>query len=156
MDEEQANMAESRKTSILLYGDNLLVLKALAQTMHETPSLAGYEICGLVKYDPSAPRPAVIMTSVDFRLYGLYRRYDMRTRAEGVAILRRVLPLGRKAMVFGFGIDEVADNPLVWDGFGTVSLADKITGWALMGDPLHSLCQLEKHFSDLLFDVGGH
>lgn len=151
-------MSDDGKTRLLIFGDSAVVLKALEQYIAIVPGLEHCEVLGRVEYGSGGLLTQGMLMSADFMLYGLYRRYGARLRAEGVASLGKRIERGRKALVYGFDIAaDLAANPLVWDVFGTESLANKLAAWPTTLDArTQALRELEDRFGKEIFPVDGH
>jgi hypothetical protein len=149
-------MNSNDKTRLLLFGDSLVVLKALKQYIAIVPGLEHCEVIGLVEYGSPTLLTQDILKAADFKLYELYRRYGTRLRAEGITTLQRSIALHTKALVYGFDIPDVADNPLIWDVFGDLPLAGKLAAWESITDPAQEVEHLAERFGKDIFAVDGH
>lgn len=149
------NMSSNEKTRLLLFGDSMIVLKALEQYIQFVPGLSHYEVVDVVEY--GCPLLTLDkLRSVDIMLYSLYRRYGARQRAEGVTSLQTRLKFGKKGLIYCFGISSVAANPLVWDITSPMTLKEKLAKVNNEIIPEIHMQELQKYFSDDIFTVDGH
>ena len=140
--------------NILIYDESRDVLHALEHYVQTVPAMSAYQLVGCCKYGEITV--ASQYQAADIILFGLFRRYGTRIRAEGVPVLAGRINRGRMGLVVGFGIPEIADNPLVWDVLSDRSLAEKLSNLTALDDPRQSLQELMDHFQNSIFPVDGH
>lgn len=143
-----------QQQKILIFDDSIEILHALEHFIQTTPALSGYEVIGCCKYGELTMGPQY--KTADIILWGLFRRYGVRLRAEGIPVLERRINQNRLGLVFGFGVPEVADNPLLWDVASDYTLEEKLTGLASMDNMQKPFEELKTHFERNIFPVDGH
>ena len=140
--------------NILIFDDNKLVLKALEQYFQLVPAMAEYQLLGSCQYGEVAV--ASLYQQADIILFGLFRRFGIRMRAEGVPSVANRIRFGKKGLIVCFGLPEIQDNPLVWDIVSTYTLADKLLRLSTKADFSGALCELQTYFQKDIFPVDGH
>ena len=146
-------MAE--KTTILAFGDSPVVLRALERYAGLAPAMRErYELLGVCGYD--APVPADVYGAAEIVMFGLYRRYGMRRRAEGIPALEFRLSRGKRGLLFDFGNFQLVSHPLVWVVPGGIPLAAKLDDLLRTDHPARELEPLREMFRKEIFPIDGH
>jgi len=142
------------QNNILIFDDSSLVLQALEQ--YATLVLEGsvYQLIGHCKYGEVAL--VSLYQKADIVLFGLFRRYGTRLRAEGVPSIANRIKFGGKGLIFGFGIPDMAENPLFWDIASRYTLLEKLSGLNQLSDSQTSLQPLQEFFQRDIFAVDRH
>ena len=143
-----------QQQNILILDDSIEILRALEHYVQRMPSLSRYQVVGCRKYSDTII--ASLYQSADIIMCGLFKRYENRFRAEGIPVLERRINQKRRGLVFGFGVLEVADNPLLWDIASDYTLEEKLSGLSELDDAEIPFQELQKHFERNIFPVDGH
>ena len=146
-------MAEREK--ILAFGDGAAVLRALEQYFRLVPAMAErYELLDVCDY--GTPVSAEVYAAAEIVMFGLYRRYGVRLRAEGIPALESRLRKGKKGMLYDFGNFRLIRNPLVWVIPGEIPLSVKLHDLMHADDLLQELSSLRRIFQKDIFVIDGH
>ena len=143
------------KTKILFFGDGPIVLRALEQYAKLVPAMRErYELLDVCDY--GAPVSAEVYGAAEIVIFGFYRHYGVRLRAEGIPALERRLDRGKKGLLFDFGDSRLADHPLVWVISEAIPLAEKLHDLFRADDLPQKAHALRRMFEDRIFAIDGH
>lgn len=140
--------------NILIFDDNQLMLNALEQYIKLVPKMADYQFTGSCRYGEIAVTSQY--RNADIILFGIFRRFGIKMRAEGVPALTNRIRFGKKGLIVGFAFPEIKDNPLYWDMTSEYTLADKLAGLNAADDFSAALNELQTYFQKDIFPVDGH
>lgn len=139
----------------MAFGDSAVVLRALERYAGLVPAMRErYELLDVCGYD--APVPADVYGEAEIVMFGLYRRYGVRLRAEGIPALERRLSRGKKGLLFDFGSLQLVSHPLVWVVPGEIPLSVKLDGLLQMEHAVDELDLLRQMFRKEIFPIDGH
>ena len=146
-------MAERKK--VLVFGDGAAVLRALEQYAGLVPEMAErYEFLDFCDYGD--PVSADVYGAAEIVMFGLYRRYGARLRAEGIPALESRLRKGKKGLLYDFENRRLIRHPLVWVIPGEIPLSAKLHDLFLAGDLSGEVASLRRMFHEDIFAIDGH
>ena len=139
----------------MAFGDSAVVLRALEQYAKLVPAMAEqYEFLDFCDY--SSPVSADVYSAAEIVMFGLYRRYGVRLRAEGIPALENRLCKGKKGLLYDFSNCQLIHHPLVWVIPGEIPLSKKLHDLFHANDLLRELSSLRQIFQKDIFAIDGH
>ena len=143
------------RKKILAFGDSAVVLRSLEQYFRLVPAMAErYELLDVCDY--GTPVSAEVYAAAEIVMFGLYRRYGVRLRAEGIPALENRLRKGKKGLLYDFGNVRLIRHPLIWVIPGEIPLFVKLHDLMRAGDLLQELSSLRQIFQKDIFAIDGH
>ena len=149
-------MSRERKR-ILFLGDGSPVMASLLQYARTVPAMAAlYDCLGAFEYDKVSLMPSMTYLAADIVVFSLFRRYGVRSRAEGIPSLENRLSRGKTGILYSFGIPHGAESPMIWDVTGRDSLAKKLDALPEPDVLAAEMQRLRVFFGSALFEIDGH
>ena len=143
------------RKKILVFGDGVVVLRALEQYAKLVPAMAEeYEFIDFCDY--GTPVSADVYAAAEIVMFGLYRRYGVRRRAEGVPALENRMHRGKRGLLYDFENSRLICHPLVWIAPGEITLSAKLRNLTHAGDLSGELSSLRQSFQKDIFTIDGH
>ncbi|MDA3797753.1 MAG: hypothetical protein PF692_01585 [Kiritimatiellae bacterium] len=144
------------KKQILLWGEDAALMRVIERYIRFQPALSQYTVSAQIEYGHTSLITGSMLQNADTVMYGLFRRYGMRVRAEGVPALKPRVTCGKQGLIYCVGISEIASNPLVWDIISDFPLEKKLADLETISDKQSYMHELQIYFKSSIFSVDGH